>query len=229
MKKARTSETAPPAPSGGGPRENGPAAPAPQRRPRGRPLSFDRDAALEKAMLVFWERGYEGASISDLTAAMGITPPSLYTAFGDKETLYLEAMERYLLGPGNFAARALSQETTARESVRRLLRDAAAELTRECHPQGCMMALTAASCSVATEHIQAAMARRRSEALDLLRERIQRGIDDGELPPGTDAAALANYYATVYQGMSMQAKDGAGRDSLLASAEMAMRAWPASG
>ena len=89
------------------------AAKAP-RKPRGRPLSFDRDAALETAMHVFWERGYEAASISDLTSAMGITPPSLYTAFGDKEQLFLEAIERYALGYGNISARALREETTAR-------------------------------------------------------------------------------------------------------------------
>src|SRR5580765_8758958 len=97
-------------------------------KPRGRPLSFDRDAALERAMHVFWERGYEAASISDLTAAMGITPPSLYTAFGDKEHLFLEAIERYGKGPGGFGQRALDEEPTARQAVQRLLDEAATEL-----------------------------------------------------------------------------------------------------
>ncbi|HWI11797.1 MAG TPA: TetR/AcrR family transcriptional regulator [Burkholderiaceae bacterium] len=201
------------------------AAPAPPK-PRGRPLSFDRDAALDRAMHVFWEHGYEAASISDLTAAMGITPPSLYTAFGDKERLFLEAIERYGKGPGGFGQRALDEEPTARGAIQRLLEEAAAELTEECHPLGCMMVMATTNCSVAAEHVQTALAKRRALGVSNIQARIQRGIADGELPPDTDAGALANFYATVYQGMSMQAKDGAPRASLLASVAMAMRSWP---
>ena len=200
------------------------AAAAP--KPRGRPLSFDRDAALERAMHVFWERGYESASIADLTAAMGITPPSLYTAFGDKERLFLEAIERYGKGPGGFGQRALDEEPTARGAIQRLLDEAAAELTQECHPLGCMMVMATTNCSVAAEHVQNALAKRRALGVAAMEARIQRGIKEGELPADTDAGALANFYATVYQGMSMQAKDGASRGSLLASVEMAMRSWP---
>jgi AcrR family transcriptional regulator len=197
-------------------------------RPRGRPLSFDREAALEKAMHVFWERGYDAASISDLTAAMGITPPSLYTAFGDKEHLFLEAVEFYGNGSGSFWRRALEEEPTARGAIERLLREAASELTQECHPLGCMMVMATTNCSVAAEHVQRALAQRRAVGVGNLQARIQRGIDEGELPADSDAAALANFYTTVYQGMSMQAKDGASRDSLMNSVEMAMRSWPAS-
>jgi AcrR family transcriptional regulator len=190
-------------------------------RARGRPLSFDRETALEKAMHIFWEKGYEAASIADLTAAMGITPPSLYTAFGDKERLFLEAIEAYGRGPGAFGARALAEEPTARRAVQRLLDEAAAELTQDCHPLGCMMV-----CSVAAVHVQAALTRRRALGVESMQARIQRGIEEGELPASADAGALANFYATVYQGMSMQAKDGATRESLLASVDMAMRSWP---
>jgi AcrR family transcriptional regulator len=195
-------------------------APVPAKA-RGRPLSFDREAALDKAMHVFWEHGYEAASIADLTAAMGITPPSLYTAFGDKEHLFLEAIEAYGKGPGGFGARALAEEPTARRAVQRLLEEAADELTQDCHPLGCMMV-----CSVAAKHVQAALAKRRAVGVDAMQARIQRGIDDGELPAHTDAGALANFYAMVYQGMSMQAKDGASKQALLASASLAMRSWP---
>jgi TetR/AcrR family transcriptional regulator, copper-responsive repressor len=195
-------------------------------KPRGRPLSFDRDAALEQAMHVFWERGYEAASIADLTAAMGITPPSLYTAFGDKAQLFLEAIERYGKGPGGFGQRALDEEPTARRAIHRLLNEAADELTQDCHPLGCMMVMAATNCSVAAEHIQTALVKRRALGVSMMQARIQRGIDEGELPAGTDAGALANFYATVYQGMSMQAKDAATRESLMASVEMAMRSWP---
>jgi len=204
-----------------------PTCPAAAPKPRGRPLSFDRDVALEKAMHVFWERGYEAASISDLTAAMGITPPSLYTAFGDKEKLFFEAIERYALGPGGIGRRALDEEPTAHAAIKRWLEDAADELTQPCHPAGCMMVMATTNCSVAAERVQASLAKRRAEGETRVYQRIQQGIDSGELPSSTDALALANFYVTVYQGMSMQAKDGASREMLLASVAMAMRSWPA--
>ena len=202
----------------------GPKAPS---KPRGRPLSFDRDAALEQAMHVFWERGYEAASITDLTAAMGITPPSLYTAFGDKEKLFLQAIERYALGPGSAGPRALAEEPTARGAIERWLKEAAEELTRPCHPKGCMVVMATTNCSVAAEHVQTALTKRRAAAIAAIKLRIQQGIDRGELAADTDAKALSNFYSTVYQGMSMQAKDGATRTSLMATVDAAMRAWPA--
>ncbi|HEX7688593.1 MAG TPA: TetR/AcrR family transcriptional regulator [Burkholderiaceae bacterium] len=199
----------------------------PARRPRGRPLSFDRDAALEAAMHVFWERGYEAASVADLTSAMGITPPSLYTAFGDKEQLFLEAIERYALGYGSISARALREEPTARGAIERWLVEAAKELTEPCHPKGCMVVMAATNCSAAAERVQDALMLRRTEAIANVGRRIQEAIDSGELPADTDAAELASFYAAVYQGMSMQAKDGATREGLLRTVRTAMRAWPA--
>ena len=196
------------------------------RKPRGRPLSFDRDAALETAMHVFWERGYEAASISDLTSAMGITPPSLYTAFGDKEQLFLEAIERYALGYGSAGARALVQEPTARGAVERWLTESANEHTQPCHPKGCMVVMAATNCSAAAERVQDALLLRRTEAIANVGRRIQGGIDGGELPADTHAKDLANFYATIYQGMSMQAKDGATHESLMATVRTAMRSWP---
>ena len=201
-------------------------SPACTKKPRGRPLSFDRDRALDAAMHVFWERGYEAASISDLTAAMGITPPSLYTAFGDKEHLFYEAIEAYLRGPGAFGARALAEERTARAAVQRLLEEAAVEMTQDCQPHGCMVALAATNGSVSAARVQALVAEQRASAIRSMAERIQRGIDEGDLPKGTDAEALATFCATVYQGMSIQARDGAPREQLLLSVRMAMRAWP---
>jgi AcrR family transcriptional regulator len=203
-----------------------PAAAKAARKPRGRPLSFDRDAALETAMHVFWERGYEAASIADLTSAMGITPPSLYTAFGDKEQLFLEAIERYALGYGSAGARALKEEPTAREAIERWLMEAANELTQPCHPRGCMVVMAATNCSAAAERVQDALLLRRTEAIADVGRRIQGGIDGGELPPDTNAKDLANFYATIYQGMSMQAKDGATHESLMATVRTAMRSWP---
>ena len=177
-------------------------------------------------MHVFWERGYEAASISDLTSAMGITPPSLYTAFGDKEQLFLAAIERYALGYGSISARALREEPTVRGAIERWLVEAAKELTEPCHPKGCMVVMAATNCSAAAERVQDALLLRRTEAIASVGRRIQGGIDNGELPPDTDAKGLANFYATIYQGMSMQAKDGATHESLLATVRTAMRSWP---
>ena len=177
-------------------------------------------------MHVFWQRGYEAASITELTAAMGITAPSLYTAFGDKERLFLEAIERYACGPGGGYPRALEEEATAYLAIRRCLEEAAEELTRPCHPPGCMVTMAATNCSLASAHIQTALAKRRAASDHGVRCRIEHGIRDGELSADTDAEALSNFYATVYRGMSMQATDGASRENLLAIAAAAMRAWP---
>jgi len=195
-------------------------------KPRGRPLSFDRDQALEQAMHVFWQHGYEAASVSELTAAMGITAPSLYAAFGDKEHLFLEAIERYATGPGSGHPRALEEEPTAYLAIKRCLEEAADELTCHSHPKGCMVVQAATNCSKASAHIQAALAKRRAASDAGMRCRIEHGIRNGELPADVDALALANFYTTVLRGMAMLATDGASRDSLLATAAVALKAWP---
>jgi AcrR family transcriptional regulator len=193
---------------------------------RGRPRSFDREAALEKAMQVFWRQGYEATSLADLTAAMGINPPSLYAAFGDKEQLFLEAVDRYeschhgsTAGEGMFG-----EEPTARGAIERVLHDAVDEFARPGQPRGCMLMMAATNCSA--ESIQTALAARRAKSKSLMRKRIAKGIADGELPSGADAGALAEFYTTVLAGMSMQARDGASRKSLEATVAAAMRAWP---
>lgn len=192
---------------------------------RGRPRSFDRDAALERAMRVFWRQGYEATSINDLTRAMDINPPSLYAAFGDKERLFLAAVERYGCEM-NHTEVILSEAPTARAAVDRLLEKAAQEFTNRSHPPGCMVVTAATSCSADSAHVQAALTKRRRSTEATLRARIERGVREGELPAGTDAGALSRFYATVLEGMSIQARDGATRKSLLATAAAAMRAWP---
>jgi AcrR family transcriptional regulator len=177
-------------------------------------------------MLVFWQRGYEATSISDLTAAMGINPPSLYAAFGDKQRLFQQVLQRYQDNAGACVGRALAEEGSARAAVERMLRQGAVALTRPDCPKGCMVVLAAASCAV-PDPMKDDLARRRSQTQAALRKRLERGIAEGDLPPETDAAALATFYATVFQGMTIQARDGAGPENLLAVAEAAMRAWPA--
>jgi AcrR family transcriptional regulator len=196
-------------------------------RTRGRPRSFDRDAALERAMLLFWRRGYEATSISDLTAEMGITPPSLYAAFGDKQRLFHEAVQRYLDQGAGCTDAIFAEETTARGAAERLLRSAAEGLTRSDRPSGCMIVTAATNCCPESSDVQAGLARLRADQANRLRGRIEQGVAAGELPADTDVAGLATFYTTVIQGMTVQARDGAGRDALLAAAAAAMRAWPA--
>jgi TetR/AcrR family transcriptional regulator, copper-responsive repressor len=193
-------------------------------KPRGRPRSFDRDKALERAMHVFWKQGYEATSLNDLTRAMRINPPSLYAAFGDKEHLYLEALERYQRSRLASVTKWLDEEPTAKAAVARLLTEAAGLLVRSGAPRGSMLVLSAMNCADAS--LQSRLAQRRASGRAILKARIDRGVHEGELPPATDNAALTDFYMTVFQGMSVQARDGATRKSLLATAEAAMRAWP---
>jgi AcrR family transcriptional regulator len=177
-------------------------------------------------MELFWRQGYESTSISDLTSAMEITAPSLYAAFGDKECLYLEAVERYKSGLGN-SGRILAGQPTARGAIERLLEASAVELTNtKAHPPGCMVVASAINGSPASSHLQAALKGCRLEAEARIIAKLERGIRDGELPPGTNASALGKYYMTVMQGMTIQARDGATKKELLAVAKTAMLRWP---
>lgn len=197
-------------------------------RPRGRPLSFDRETVLERAMHVFWRQGYETTTIQDLTAAMGITAPSLYSAFGDKEGLYMEAVSFYRSRYGEHAKHILDSVPTARAAVRALLFDTAYLMSDPELPSGCMVMNSATNCSASSEHVQSAVAERRAEGLGWIQERIERGIREGDVPAGTDAAALARFYFTVIAGMSIQARDGADCATMQAIIDSAMEAWPKS-
>ncbi len=199
--------------------------PATARKKTGRPLSFDRDAALDAAMLVFWRLGYEAASISELTAAMNITPPSLYTAFGDKQRLFQETMSHYLESPDRDVPRILRDAPTAYDAMRELLESATVEQTRKGLPHGCLLMSSAVSSPVPTEVQSAAIALRASWE-HALKARIERGIKEKELPADTDGHALAAFFMTVLQGLSTQARDGASRNKLRAIADTALRAWP---
>ncbi|WP_129842415.1 TetR/AcrR family transcriptional regulator [Streptomyces sp. RFCAC02] len=195
-------------------------------RQRGRPRSFDRDAALERAVEVFWEHGYEATSVADLTRAMGIGAPSLYAAFGDKKSLFEEAIAAYLANDGSFMPRAVEEEPTARDAFGRLLREAAVRFTEPDRPHGCMVISAAANYQRSDEDVAAALRELRARNLRLFEDRIRADRAAGLLPPGTDTAALARFFATVIQGMSQQSRDGATRADLESVAETALRAWP---
>jgi AcrR family transcriptional regulator len=192
----------------------------------GRPRTFDREQALQRAVDVFWEHGYDATSVALLSQAMGITTPSLYSAFGDKRTLFLEALDRYLSTFGAFTARALTEEPTAQGAISRLLHDAADAYTRPDHPHGCLLITAATNCTPQSDGIKAQLRDIRGAGANAVEEKITAAIDAGELPADTDAHALAAYYSAVIQGMSAKARDGATRDDLHAIATTAMRAWP---
>jgi AcrR family transcriptional regulator len=192
----------------------------------GRPREFDRDEALAKARDVFWARGYEGVSMSDLVETLGLASARIYAAFGSKEALFREAVELYDAGEGGFATRALAEEPTARAAIERILREAIETYTRKDRPRGCMVVSAATNCARANEDIRewlAAFRRRRTASLV---KRLKKAVTDGELPTECDAEALGDYFATVLHGLSLQARDGTTKDRLMATIPAAMYALP---
>ena len=197
------------------------------RRKTGRPLSFDREAALQQAMLLFWQHGYEATSLRDLTAAMGVTSPSIYAAFGDKKRLFLEAVNRYLSGPVT-SETIIEGAATARDAAWGLLRAAAIGFTGADTPPGCLLASSAISCAASAADVQGKLAAIRHRIEARLRDRITRAIEAGEMPGGAevDADALAGHIMALIQGMSTLARDGATREKLMRVAAVAMLSWP---
>ncbi len=191
----------------------------------GRPRAFDADEALGKALKVFQRKGYEGSSIADLTEAMGINPPSLYAAFGSKEELFRRAVDRYVGIREDFSHEALNAPT-AREVVERLLRGTADQLTDPQSPPGCLLVQGALSCGDAAEPVKKELCFRRVAEEVALRHRLERALDEGDLPKRLDVAGLARYIATVSQGMAVQAAGTATRADLHTVVDAVMQTWP---
>lgn len=202
-------------------------APSQEKRPRGRPREFDRSAALERALEVFWSHGYEGASITDLTGAMGITTPALYGAFTSKAELYREALDLYLAQRSREAWRTMEEERTVRGAVAFLLRESARSFTDPRHPPGCMFSAAVLTCAEENKPIARLTAALRQDMLERLQVRLQRGVDEGELPATTDVMSMARFYGAIIQGMSVQAQDGATQEELSRLAEFALAYFPA--
>jgi AcrR family transcriptional regulator len=189
----------------------------------GRPRAFDPDVALDRAMHVFWSKGYEGASLSNLTRAMRINRPSLYAAFGNKAELFRKVLDRYMDGPVGYFGKALAAPK-ARDVVEEIFLGTARMADDPTIPAGCLMVQGALACGNASARKE--VAARRTAAEGALRRRLQRAKREGELPKNADPAELAHYVMTVVRGMAVQSAGGASRDQLHRVAQIALRAWP---
>ncbi|MEY3744257.1 MAG: hypothetical protein RLZZ541_1312 [Pseudomonadota bacterium] len=194
------------------------------KKSRGRPRVFDMDEALEKALKIFWARGYEGTSIAELTETLGVNKPSMYAAFGNKEELFYKALLRYASGPVAFVNDVL-KEPTARKVAETFLFRAAEFLTDPQHPKGCMIVQGALSSGESAELVRNILIKFRKSYEDQLAERFTKAISDGDLSSKANPKCLAKYLATIHQGMSVQATSGATKDELLDVANIALKAW----
>lgn len=193
---------------------------------RGRPRQFDRARALQQALELFWIHGYEGTSIAELVETLGIAPPSLYAAFGSKEQLFLEVLQLYLAGPGSFVSRALAEEPSGRGFVQRVLLEAAREFSSDRHPRGCLISTCLLVSASTHQQLASQVAALRGSLHGALTQRLCQAQALGELPASSKPAELARFYAAIFQGMSVQARDGADEAALSSIAEHALSLWP---
>ena len=191
----------------------------------GRPRAFDPDHALDRALAVFWRQGYEGASLPDLTKAMGINRPSLYAAFGNKEALFHKALERYETGPAAYVHAAIAKPT-ARAVVEALVNGAVDLLTKPGNPRGCLMVQGLLACGTDADALRRKVASRREVGVASIRRRLQRAIAEGDLPSDADTAGLARLVASVIHGLAVEAASGASHKELRRAAVMFLRTWP---
>lgn len=193
--------------------------------PVGRPRSFDSEKAIDRAMRVFWRKGYEGTSLPDLTKAMRINRPSLYAAFGNKEALFRKVLDHYAEGPAAYVLEAL-EARTSREVADRLLRGAIDLLTDKKHPGGCLLVQGALACGDEADSVRNELALRRTAGEAALRKRLERAKAEGELSRSVDHAGLARFLSTVIQGMAVQAAGGTRRPQLEQVADAVLSRWP---
>jgi AcrR family transcriptional regulator len=191
----------------------------------GRPREFDTEKALDLAMELFWRKGYEGTSLSDLTSTLGITRPSLYAAFGNKEALFRIVLDRYEARAGRYRSDAL-EAPTARAVAQRLLQGAADLHGDKSNPAGCLGVQGALACGDEAEPIRRELIARRTAGEDAIRRRLKRAKAEGDLPADSDPADLARYLSVVIYGMTIQAAGGASRKELRGVADLALRQWP---
>jgi AcrR family transcriptional regulator len=191
----------------------------------GRPRQFDLEEALDQAMVVFWRRGYEGATLPELTEAMGINRPSLYAAFGNKEELFRKAIQRYVNGPAGYIQQALALPN-ARTAIEQLLASSIEVMTDPRNPGGCMILQGSLACGATAEPLRQELIALRAAGMEMIHARLKRARREGELSKDVDCADLARLVSTVMHGLSVQAAGGATKTQLQRVADLAMRAWP---
>ncbi|GAB2720774.1 TetR/AcrR family transcriptional regulator [Arthrobacter bambusae] len=190
----------------------------------GQGRKFNVEDALEAATLVFWDHGYEGASLAELTHAMGINPPSLYKAFGSKEDLFFSVVDHYNATHGNFMSIAFAEEATGLALMRRLLLEAADHYASTSYPGGCLVISAAVTVTSANRHVADRLAKMRNDNIAAMAEALTRDLDAGLIPQNTDTKAMAAFVGATLQGMSQQARDGATKEDLTRIANYAITA-----
>jgi AcrR family transcriptional regulator len=195
------------------------------KRDRGRPREFDRGQALEKAMRLFWSRGYDAISMADLRAELGITQASLYAAFGSKEQLFQEAVELYRQTAGFSTTAALATGADAREAIHTMLQAAVDAFSAPDAPGGCLLILGATNCPVESKTVQDHLLSIRRQISQSILDRLKLGQRDGDVPTTAPVAALTAYFSTVLHGLALQSRDGASRKTLTQVVEIAVANW----
>jgi len=191
----------------------------------GRPRSFDTDKALDRAMHVFWRKGYDGTSLSDLTKAMCINAPSLYAAFGNKAALFGKVIDRYTAGPGRYVPKAL-EAPTARAVAEQLFEGVVGLQVAKDHPGGCLLVQGAVSAGDKTSWVRKEVMARLAKTESAIRKRLERAKSERDLPKHANPADLARYIMAVLEGIAVAGATGAKRKQLQTIAEVALRAWP---
>jgi AcrR family transcriptional regulator len=199
------------------------------RRGRGRPRAFDRRGAIDRAMRLFWERGFEGTSLDDLVEAMEISPSSFYSAFGSKQQLYYEAMDHYRVGPGSYFQDVMAAHPDIRVAIAAVFERAAEACTSDDFPPGCMISLANIQVAPDLGDVREELRSRRNDLVPAFTHRLVLARDLGELPAATDVEALAVFFAACMRGMTVLARDGASRETLRGIGRMAMLALPTQG
>jgi AcrR family transcriptional regulator len=196
-----------------------------EKKTRGRPRVFEKEIALQKALKIFWERGYDGASLAELTTELGINKPSLYAAFGNKEELFKQALTQYIEGPAAFVKEAI-QAPTARKVAEKFLLESAKFLTDQRHPKGCMIVQGALSCGQGADMIKDLLIQYRQSYEGLLEKRLNLAKESGDMPKDANVKDWAKYLATLHQGMSVQAINGTTQAELNSMIKLALASWP---
>lgn len=195
-------------------------------RKRGRPRALDRDVGLDIAARLFWERGYEGTSTADLTKAMGINPPTLYSMFGAKEELYRQALDFSIARENSRRSEILASHLPAYDALSLYLYDIADGDTQPDKPRGCMVSTAVLQHAEENASVARMTAALREASMQTLKARFNRAVEEGELPAQTDTDTLARFYGATIQGMSAQACDGACNARLKRLVDLALTAWP---